>query len=769
MEYYPAPNGPGLPFTHQNNLVLQDAYPQPQDRIEFKVDHNFSDRRRLFGRYTYMDSVYSKPNFWKNLADPGCCDPMNQRLQNAALDYTENFGSTMVLVLRYGLGRVSGNRVPWSSTFDPQNGFKVTTLGLPAYIDQVSDHQVFPTITTQDMTQLGPNSGDIYFMGDTTHSAIATLSRVSGRHSFKYGFDYRKNFVNYGQLGTPSGNFAFSRTMTQGPDPRVAGNSGVGFASFLLGTGSASVTHQIRPANANSYKAFYVQDDFKINSKLTVNLGFRWDFEGGNTERYDRMTAIDPFAKNPIADQVKMDLKGVALFAGDTLGRRSIRDTYYKQWNPRFGLAYQWNAKTVIRTGYGIFFGLPSYAANSGYTGGAFSGSTNSLSTEPDGVTPKDTWSNPFPNGWTFPLGRKAGPNALLGKSLGGAWPDVLLPMYNQQWNFTIQRSLGKDKVWEIAYAGNKGTHLSAGYQFNQMLPALLSLGNALNATVTNPFFGIIDPGVALGQPTVQYGNLLRPYPQYSGVSASNAAFANSNYHALQTRFEKRFSHGLSMLAAYTWSKTITDGADGLWNAADGGRNNYCRSCERAVSSYDQPHRFVLNTTSELPFGRGKAIGDKWNRLADSALGGWQVNAIVTLSQGPPMYNWGVATSTCFCFGGSQRLDTTGVNAALDHPTIDRWFDTSQFTAPAPFTFGNLGRTVSTIRADAARALDLSVFKIFRPVERSTVEFRAEAFNLTNTPLFNAPGLTFGSSTFGVVTSQQNAPRQIQLVLKILF
>jgi hypothetical protein len=225
----------------------------------------------------------------------------------------------------------------------------------------------------------------------------------------------------------------------------------------------------------------------------------------------------------------------------------------------------------------------------------------------------------------------------------------------------------------------------------------------------------------------------------------------------------------MSLLASYTWSKTITDGADGLWNRADGGRNNYCRSCERAVSSYDQPHRFVMNTTYELPFGRGKAMGTQWNKVTNAALGGWQVNGILTLSQGPPLYNWAVSTSTCFCFGGSQRLDTTGVNPALEHPTIERWFDTSQFTQPVAFTFGNLGRTVPTVRADPARILDFSVFKSFRPVERTTVEFRAEAFNISNSPLFASPGTTFGSSTFGVVTGQENAPRQIQLVLKVLF
>lgn len=607
--YYPKPNVAGLPFTRQQNLVLQDAYPEPQDRVELKVDHNLSENKRLFGRFTFMDSVYSKPNYWKNLADPGCCDPMFQRLANGALDYTQNLGSTMVLNLRYGLGRVSGNRVPWSSTFDARGGFKVTDLGLPAYIDQISDHQVFPTITIQDMTQLGPNGGDIYFMGDTTHSMIANLNRVQGRHSMKFGVDVRINFVNYGQLGTPSGNFDFTRAYTQGPDPRTPGNTGVGYASFLLGFGTGNITHQIRPANANRYLAWYVQDDFKATSKLTVNLGWRWDFESGVTERYDRLTAIDPLAKNPLADRAGMDLKGVALFAGGTLGRRSIRPTVFSQWNPRVGIAYQLTPETVIRSGYGVFFGLPSYAASSGYTGAAFSSSTAWISTVGgDGITPNPAapWANPLPFGFNLYPGAAAGPNAALGRGLGGGWEPTLRPVYNQNWNFTIQRSLWKDMVAEIAYAGNKGTRLSQTFQMDQLHPSYLALGNQLLQQVANPFFGIIDPALPLGQRTVQYGQLLTPYPHYDGVSATNAGFASSSYHALQARLEKRFSMGLSFLTSYTWSKTISDAADGLWNRADTIRNHYCRECERAVSSYDQPQRLIANVTYECLLAAAK-------------------------------------------------------------------------------------------------------------------------------------------------------------------
>jgi hypothetical protein len=294
-------------------------------------------------------------------------------------------------------------------------------------------------------------------------------------------------------------------------------------------------------------------------------------------------------------------------------------------------------------------------------------------------------------------------------------------------------------------------------------------MGNALLEQVPNPFFGIIPVGT-LSTRTVQRGQLLRPYPQYTGFQIKNAGWANSSYHALQSRFERRFSSGLTMTAAYTWSKTISDAADGLWNMANGIRDNYCLKCERAVSSYDQPHRFVTNAVYELPVGRGKQVGANWNGFVNAVLGNWQVNGILTISQGLPLRNFTVANNTCFCFGGTQRPNSTGVSPSIgSEQTIDRWFDTRQIVAPAPFTYGNLGRTVSTVRSDNARNLDFSLFKSFRPTEGTAIQFRAEAFNLTNTPLFSQPNTQVGSPLFGTVTGQENNPRQIQLGLKILF
>ncbi len=770
--YYPEANSPGLAFSHQNNLVLQAAYPQPQDRIEFKIDQVFSERQRMFGRYTFMDSVYSKPNYWGNIVDPGCCDPMNQRLQNGALDYLNTLNSTTVLNIRYGFGRVSGNRYPWSK------GFQVSTLGLPASIDQVSNQPVFPTVTIQDYTQLGPNGGDVYLMGDVTHSILANLSKVTGRHSLRFGVDVRFNLVNYGQLGTPSGTFNFERVMTQGPDPRAStANAGVGYASFLLGAGSngasgpggGSITHQIRPANANKYYAAYIQDDFKVSRKVTVNAGFRWDFEGGVTERYDHLAAIDPYVKNPVSDKIGMPVTGGYLFAGDSLGRRAIRHTSPRQINPRIGIVYELNSKTVVRSGYGIFYGLPSYAASSGYTSNAFQSSTPWLATL-DGVNLNATLSNPFPSGYNFSNGTKDGLLSQVGLGLSGAIPDTLQPVYSQQWNFNIQRNLGRDMLFEIAFAGNRGTHLALSTQLDQLRPEQLSLGNSLLELVPNPFFGVVTVG-ALAQPTIQRGQLLRPFPLWNGVSATNAAYSNSNYNALQMRFEKRFSSGFSLLSSYTFSKTLSDGADGLWNnnGAQIIRNWYCRACDYSISSYDQPHRFVSNVTYELPIGKGKALGNHWNTFMDLALGQWQMNGILTLSQGQPL-RFTTAQNTSNSFGGGQTPDTTGVSANLGAArTIDRWFDTAQFSQPAPFTFGNMARSTAQLRNANARLLDFSLFKSFRIVERMRAELRGEAFNLTNTPLFGNPGTVLNTPTFGIVTSQENSPRQVQIGLKILF
>lgn len=763
QKYYPAATAAGEPFTRQRNFVKMMSNKEPQDRFEMKIDHNLSDSRRVFGRYTLMNFKYGKPNVWGNIADPYCCSIMNQRLQNAALDYTDSLNSSTVLNVRLGFSRPVGNRLPVSY------GFQVRNLGLPEAIDRIANASVFPTIQIDDMTQMGPDAGDIYMSNRTTYMALANLSKVVGRQSLKFGYDMRFNFVNAGQLQRPVGLYSFSRSLTQGPDPRTPTQTGgVGYASFLLGVGSGSISHEVSPAVANRYFAWYAQDDFKVTRKLTLNLGFRWDFETALTERYNRLTAVDPLARNPISDQVKMDLRGINKFAGSSLGRRNLRDIYKRAMNPRIGLAYELNAKTVIRSGYGIFFGIPAYSANYHYVG-PFSGSTSWQGTQPDGVTPKYRLSNPFADGFDLPTPEGV---AAAWRGFGSGWPEAMSPLYNQNWNFTIQRSLAKDLVWEIAYAGNKGTHIPIiNFAPNTLFREQLAVGNELLKTVPNPFYGIIPAAAgSMAQSTVQYRQLLRPFPQFSGGIYMNPGWGNSNYHALETRLEKRFSNGFSWLVAYTWSKLLSTGQDGFWTTPWGDiRDYHCLRCDYGLSDYDQPHRFVANFTYELPIGKGKLLGGTWNRLLDSLLGQWQVNGILTLSKGLPL-RFKSSQNTSYANGGAQTPDSTGKNADLGSArNIEGWFDVAQFRDPAPFTFGNINRVHPNLRQDGAAIMDASMFKRFRFTERFQAELRGEAFNVSNSPVFSSPNTTLGSSSFGLVRGTQNSPRQMQLALKVLF
>ena len=765
QKYYPQPNAPGLPFTRQQNFVLLGTAKDRNDRGTLKVDHNLSSNERLFFRYTILNWTIAQPEAWPPAPNPGCPDPycydFYQRQQNAALDYTNTLSPSAVLNLRYGFGRGILDRA------SRYLGFRPSSLGLPAYIEQGADLLVFPQFGIEEITPPGLQHHWNFRNSSNVHDFAGSLTKVTGRHSVKAGAEMRLHYINHMQAPWQA-IFNFTRAGTQGPDPRVpSATAGVAYASFLLGVGaSGNVVNGIRPAMSNRYWGFYIQDDWKVSPKLTLNLGLRWDVETGANERYNRLSVFDPTVRSPLSDLVGTDLYGGYLFPDKGLGRRNNVETEWKKLNPRVGIAYELTPRTAIRAGYGIFYGPPAYA--SAFPGRMFNATTPWV-TSLDGVTPYRLLRDPFPDGINFPEGSKNGLLAAISSGVSNSpYPPTMKTMYNQQWNLTIQRALARDLAFEIAYAGNKGTHLPLSWQINQLRPELIKPENDLLSTVPNPFFGIIPSGT-LGQPRVQRGQLLRPFPQYPSVELSRPGWGNSNYHALQLKLERRFAAGTSAMVSYNFSKLISDGGDNVWASA-GFRDFYCRACDRSLSVYDQKHRLVANFTYELPFGRAKRVGTNWSRVTDLVLGQWQVNGIIIVGSARPL-QFGVIQNTSFSFGGGQRPDSTGKSADLpkSERSLARWFDTAQFVLPQPYTFGNVGRLHPTLRADRFENIDLSLFKNLRIRERAQFQLRAEAFNLLNHPVFGDPNTTVGHINFGRVLSQANSPRQVQFGLRLTF
>jgi hypothetical protein len=391
-------------------------------------------------------------------------------------------------------------------------------------------------------------------------------------------------------------------------------------------------------------------------------------------------------------------------------------------------------------------------------------------------LTPADMLRNPFPNGLLQTPGRSPNVQKLFyGQSIAASIYDAPYS-YAQQWNFDVQRELPAGMVLSLAYAGSKGTHLPGPDQnLDQLPPEFMALGSKLQDQVANPFFGLVTLGT-LAQPKVAYGQLLRPYPEYTGFSMKNPTNRNSIYHSGQLTLQKRFGRGGSVLGAYTWSKLISD-TDTItgWLEPGGGaggvQNNYNIRAERSLALYDTPHRAVISYIVDLPFGKGQPIGHNATGVLDRVISGWGVNGVTTFQSGNPL-PISVAVNTSNSFGGGQRPNRTSVSPAVDgsaQSRLNQWFNTAAFSLPTPFTFGNSSRTLPDVRSQGIANYDLTIFKNTKISERVGLQFRTEVFNLFNRVRFAYPGTAIGNPQFGIISGQYNDPRLVQFALRLLF
>jgi hypothetical protein len=782
LKYYPLPNVANAAYGANNyfatgvNVVNIDTY-------DAKVDQVFNDRNRMFVRYSGRRLQQPATIFFPSTIAiaQNNAGQQPQKSNSVAIDYTRTQSSSFVIEARYGYSRVALNFISLSDGFSP------TQLGFPSLIAANADHLQFPGIAPANYYGLGDaGQGTTRHAGYEAHLLGVNNTKILGNHVIKFGAEGRLLRANDTESGNSVGAFAFPKTNTQqNPNNSVGGD---GFASFLLGIGSGTMTIDSKDGATQSfYYAAYLQDDWKASSKLTLNLGLRWDVDIPRTERHDRMEVFDPTATSPLASSVYAGAKGGVQFVGVNGFSRRQFDPRYKDWSPRFGFAYQVNQTSAIRGAYGIYFGpsMRSAAATIGNEG--FSANT-SFDAIPGGVTLSGaTLSNPFPAGLALPVGNTQGLLTGVGQSFETPLARDNRVGYTQNYDLDVQHQFPFSTLVDVAYVGSHSLHLNRSgendFQLNQLPQATLNqYGTQLQANVTNPFYGTVKTGT-LAAATIPRSYLVAPYPQYTALQASYVTGGFSNYDSVQVKVVKRASHGLSLLLAFTGQKSFDNYSiiSNVGNQAGGIQDIYNPSGDRAVSSNDIAHKLVISGVYELPFGRGKQFGSNWNRLIDTLLGGWQANGIYTMQSGFPL---AITTQDTSHAGGnvlrpnfvqgvdprttgpvSQRLGTAG------HNTGGKYINASAFSQPAAFTFGNATRTISNLRAPGYQNTDFSVFKNFQTTEWLKIQFRAETYNTLNQETFGSPNTTLSSPQFGQITATNaNAnPRQLQFALKLLY
>ncbi|MEZ5351411.1 MAG: carboxypeptidase regulatory-like domain-containing protein [Bryobacteraceae bacterium] len=763
MSFYPQPNRPGV----INNFFSQAGSNTGRNNVSFKIDRRISDRQNLFGRFSWENSTTNQANHFGNPATgaPGFTGARNR---SGTIDDSYLFGS-WILHGNYGYSYHANPRGPLDNTITSAE------LGLPANVQAAAQFDIFPTVGVTGYSALGPASSYIIGNKFETHTWSGDAARLFGTHTIKLGGTHRLNRVSNFRPNNPNGSYNFNDGFTRRIFNRAGGGDAI--ASMFLGLpGGGQMRSEPVLALQVKYTAFYIQDDWRVSDRLTLNLGLRWDADFPQTERFDRVSWFDLQARNPIQAPGFDNFLGGLVFAGSrTPGApRGTKDLDKNNFAPRVGLAYKLTNRLVLRTGAGMFYapttGFGPSAANAGALG--FNAITPLVSSINGGRTPFVTLSNPFPDGINAPENGENGLRTFAGQSINGNLRFDRVP-YSVQWNFNLQYELPGSTLFDIAYAGNSGVKLQANSQLNQLPDSALAQGDGLLRTVPNPFVGILPATTALGRATTTVAQLQRPYPWLTGLTHQWGAQAHSSYHALQTKFRKRYANGLQFLLAYTWSKTIDDVssvAGFLGDQNPGYTNNNRRDLDRSLSAMHIPHNLVFNYQWELPFGKGRRFLDIGG-VANQLLGGWILNGITSVQSGSPI-SIASRNNTTASQGGGQRPNSTGISSVTPGSAKDRifgWFNPNAFVDAPPYTFGNVGRFLPDNRGPARHNWDVSVLKNFPIAERFRLQFRAELFNAFNiVNLRNPAGTTLGQPNFGRITAA-DAARIIQFGLKLYY
>lgn len=799
MKYYPLPNQPG-DAQGRNNYF--SANPRTDDfySISTRVDHRISDKQQVFVRFTRNNRREARGAFFGVVNG---VTPVGNFL------FRINDGITADHVYTMSSGSLLNVRAGWQRFREPsvrqhEGLFDPATLGFSsAVVQSFAGARYFPRFDFDSLTDIGDN-----LAATTVHSIYSfqpTLTRIAGRHSVRAGYDARVYKESSQDLGNRAGEYLLRNgsAFTRAQD-NSAGLFGQDVASFLLGlpTGG-SIDRNSTRLNYTFYQGFFVQDDWKVSDRLTLNLGVRYELEAATIEAENRnVRGFDPaatvsiaataraaYARNPIPELAAsaFNVRGGLQFASES--HRGFWNTDKNNFQPRVGFAYQLNPRTVVRGGWGVYT-IPLIIAGNFQPG--FSQSTPIVASLDNGLTFRSTLSNPFPDGVQDPSGASRGADTFLGQDLNNAAGSRFVPLdfhngQNMRYLVTVQRELPGQWLVEAGYAGSRGYNMTTGgggqigeIDLNPVPVKYLSTTrerdlatiNFLTALVPNPFAGLL-PGTTFNGATIARQQLLKPFPQFGNLRTFDDD-GSSRYNSAQVKVERRFTRGHTVLVAYTWS-TFTERVFKL--------NQTDTEYEERPSEFDVPHRFVISGIWELPFGRGRHWGGTMNGLADALVGGWSVQAIGQLQTGRPI---SFHDRNIYFNGDLSKLKTT-YSGDVSHPVFDIsgfYFhdapvqtngvdDPNRQRADQRIRLANNLRyfpsRIPGLRGHGLNLWDISIVKQVRMTDRVRAQVHVEFLNAFNRAVYNNPNTDPTNAAFGKVTQQGNLPRDIQVAAKIVF
>jgi hypothetical protein len=715
---YPKPNLPG----EFNNLNFNTTANSPDYQFDIKVDHQINDKQRINGRYSRGWSNYTTAETLGDGFDNDGIANGPTTAQNGSFEYSWTINPRIVWTNHVAVDRVhekATSGIPSISSFNAS--LPSGAQGLPAVLQQANGLGRMPTfymVGASPWTDLFDQCCIDTTFAHTLYSYSSQLVISKGSHLMKFGGEQRLFYNNFFQPPNPTGLFNFSDYVTS-PTPNsdmdASGNqTGNPFASLLFGyadnvnpypDANTSLTVYPSVANRSAETGFYFQDDWKVNTKLTLNLGLRYQWSTPYNERHNRVEFSDFTADTGVnldlsSAQAALQAYGVSFPSSEELlgttvfptsGKRSV-PTYRKDVGPRLGFAYQLDSKTVVRGGAGVYFGM-SPATNFQYPGTAFRKTATMFFTNDNFVTQSATLENPFPGGFTGPQGTQYGSLANWGYVNNNDLGTTAARDANiYQWNLGLQRELPSQIVLGVDYSANRSTHLPwAGTNNRDFIPSALlakisaavtptdtscqtdnCVSNFLQTYVANPFSPMFsapctpspsapcfnEPDSNYGQPTIPLGNLLNSYPQFAGdFEGLMLEEASSWYNAMQIRFQKRTTHHISFDGSYTVSKSTDDSSAGRNNWVGALANGTVQQLDRlnlehSIGANDTPQRLAAAVIVDMPVGRNQWIGGNMNRALDAAVGGWSIATMITEQSGQPM---AMGMASARLANGSQR------------------------------------------------------------------------------------------------------------------